>query len=239
MGKTAEEMSERLGRTEARVAGTAMLAAPILLLIASLIHPPHAGSAESWLHAAESGPTRFYLAHLLFLGAAALLVPATLGLGRLAHPTQTTLTALGVGITLLGILGIGALVGSDFVVWKMADPSAEKSQMLSLLERVTTSPGFVAPLYALAGGIATGPAVLALALHREGQIPSWATLMIAAGAPAFLLGIPTRPIPIAAAVCMLTGLAATARATFRTGRAVDAPDRGKRRARAAVAAMRS
>jgi hypothetical protein len=102
-----------------------MLAAPILLLIASLIHPPHAGSAESWLHAAESGPTRFYLAHLLFLGAAALLVPATLGLGRLAHPTQTTLTALGVGITLLGILGIGALVGSDFVVWKMADPSAD------------------------------------------------------------------------------------------------------------------
>jgi hypothetical protein len=183
------------------------VAGPSVLLVATLIHSPHGGDAESWFRAAVGNPTRFYLAHILFLVGTLILVPAALTLAlRLAH-LRPRLAVLGAGLLVAGGFGVSGLVGIDLVVWEMAQRHADPAEMLALLEAVSSEPGVVLPLYGLTGTLGLGFALLLGGLEHAGAIPRGSMAMTVAGVALWAAGLPVAPLGIAGTVLLLVGLA--------------------------------
>jgi hypothetical protein len=118
---------------------TALVAAPLLLLAANVVHPSHGLDAESWLSSAAAGQTRFYAGHVLFLAASAVLILEVLGLVYTLRESRSALAWIGGGLTALGALGLTGLVSLDFVVWQMAGLPADRPEMIALLEKITAS----------------------------------------------------------------------------------------------------
>ncbi|HEX2479635.1 MAG TPA: hypothetical protein VHK45_10165 [Geminicoccaceae bacterium] len=118
---------------------TALVAAPLLLLAANVVHPSHGLDAESWLSSAAAGQTRFYAGHVLFLAASAALILEVLGLVYTLRESRSALAWIGGGLTALGALGLTGLVSLDFVVWQIAGLPADRPEMIALLEKITAS----------------------------------------------------------------------------------------------------
>ena len=178
-----------------------MIAAPLLILAAMIIHEPHGTDAASWLESTEAGRTRFYLAHLLFLATAVALMPVALGLADLVVERERTLARLGCGLAFLGIAGLCVLVGMDLFLWQLvADPAMESRDALGAVERVTASVGINAPIAVLVAGLPLGFAVLALALYRTHSVPSWSALGIALAVPLTFGSLPLGWLAIVGAV---------------------------------------
>ena len=190
-----------------RLCGLAMIAAPLLILAAMIIHTPHGADAASWLESAEAGRTRFYLAHLLFLATAVALVPVALGLADLVVERERTLARLGRGLALLGIAGLCVLVGMDLFLWQLvADPAMESRDALRAVERVTTSVGINAPIAVLLAGLPLGFALLALGLYRTHATRLWSALAIALAVPVTFGGLPLGWLAIVGAVVATAGM---------------------------------
>ena len=76
-------------RAEMMWFGLLMIGAPILMLGAAFLHPPHGiESGAQYYSASHDNPMRFYVSHTLFFLAAVLFVPAVVGLARLVHPSH-------------------------------------------------------------------------------------------------------------------------------------------------------
>jgi hypothetical protein len=194
------------GRND-RLGGLAMIVAPLLILAAMIVHEPHGMDAASWFESTEAGRTRFYVAHLLFLATAAALVPVALGLADLIPERERTLARLGRGLALLGIAGLCVLVGMDFFLWQLvADPSLQPAEVLSTVERVTTSVGINAPIAVLVAGLPSGFAVLALGLYRTRAVPRWSALAIALAVPTTFGVLPLGWLAIAGAIVATVGM---------------------------------
>lgn len=215
-----KQMTENGGAATAM--GIAMVAAPLAMLISTVIHHPHTGEGGSWLGSAMVSPARFYVAHLLVLVAAALMVPVALGLVAMLRERRPALAYAGAGLTLLGALGIGTLVGMDMIVWQMTDPGADREQMAALIDRVSGSPGAVGPSYLLSSGLVVGPALLAAGLVLERTVSSRQAYLIAVGSTALLGGFPAvGPLAVTGSACMLAGLGSIGFALLRSRSAIE------------------
>jgi hypothetical protein len=151
---------------------TALVAAPLLLLAANIVHPSHGLDAESWLSSAAAGQTRFYAGHVLFLAAAATLILAVLALVYTLRESRSALAWIGGGLTALGALGLTGLVSLDFVVWQMAG-------LAGALAAVTIQPMAIAgSLRALVGLVSVARSLLRVGALSSGTMsPSaWARL---------------------------------------------------------------
>lgn len=185
---------------------SAMIAAPLVLLAAAAINQEHGATAASWFAAAESGPGRFYAAHLLLLLAVVLLVPAVLGLAGLLKEQRPRIAALGSGLTVLGLLGLAVMVGMDLVVWQAARSSLASQEAVALLARVQSSPGVTVPVGMLLAGLGVGPALLGLALYRQRLVSRWRAWLIPVGLTGGTLGFPFAPFRVALASCLVVSV---------------------------------
>jgi hypothetical protein len=80
-------VADSYARVERIGFGVLMIAAPLVMLAAALLHPPHGiQNAAGYYHASHDHSARFYVAHTCFFLAAVLFVPAVVGLARLVHP---------------------------------------------------------------------------------------------------------------------------------------------------------
>jgi hypothetical protein len=204
----------------------AVLGAPAALLVAAVLHPPPGASAESWLAASSTGGVRFYLAHLLFLVGAVLVVPAARGMAAALPAERAPCGALAATLTVWGALGVANLVGMDFFVWRMANGDADQSQMLVVLQDIATNPAVMGPAFALMGMLGLGVALLAMELRRAGVIATAPAALIAGG-PLLYFALPVKPLSVAGAVLLLAGMGSVSRALgpnpFRTTAAVVSP----------------
>jgi hypothetical protein len=188
-----------------RTFAIAILGAPAALLLAAVLHPPHGASAESWLAASSTGGVRFYLAHLLFLVGAVLLVPAARGMAAALPAERAHRGGLAATLTALGALGIANLVGMDFLVWRMANGGADQSEMLVVLRDIATNPAVMGPAFALTGLGGLGVALLATELRRAGVIATVPAALIAAG-PLLYFALPLKPLSVVGALLLLAGM---------------------------------
>jgi hypothetical protein len=105
--------------------GLLMIGAPILMLGAAFIHPPHGiESGPEYYRAAHDHTTRFYISHSLFIFAAVLFVPAVVGLARLVHPSHPKAAFWGCVLSLMGFVGYGAMDGMDYMTWVAGNPAS-------------------------------------------------------------------------------------------------------------------
>jgi hypothetical protein len=86
-----------------------MILGPLVVLAATIIHPPHgAENGEEYYQAALDHTTRFYVAHTLFFFGAVFLLPATVGLARLLQQRGHGEAAFWGGLlSLMGFIGWG------------------------------------------------------------------------------------------------------------------------------------
>jgi hypothetical protein len=187
-----------------------LLFGPTVLLVASMVHPPHGIAGDSWFAAASAGSVRFYLVHLLFLAAAVAVIPAAAVMADILRAAGVRRNRAAATLTSVGALGIAAFVGTDLFVWRMAHGAANRSEMLVFLRDAASSPAVVGPMAVLMAAVALGAALFAIQLWRAKAIGVAPAAMVAVGPLLFVL--PVKAVSIAGAVSLVVGLAAVARA---------------------------
>ena len=188
-----------------RAGGAALIALPLLLLAAAVVHPAHR-TWDTAVAVAASHRERWYLGHLLVLLAMTLLALAVVELGRTLPEPRGRLEVVGAGLTLMGAIGVGALAGVELVVWEMGHGSLDRAEMGALGERMADSLLLIVPLFALLGGLALGLCMLGLALERSAVGPPRGALVGGIALATAIVGFPLPAVAIPAAVCALAGL---------------------------------
>ena len=172
------------------VAGFCMVCAPLLLLVAMVVHPETGTEASSTIAAAADNPDAWYIAHLLALVSLVLAVPAVLGLMHMLREREVAMGHLGGGMATLGILAIVGIVAMEgFVAWQAG--VGDRSEMVALFDRVYDTAGIVIPFYVMSFGFALGLLCLALGLYRARAVQSWMVLFLAISAILLAIGFAT------------------------------------------------
>ena len=102
------------------VAGVSMIAGPVVVVVAEIIHPKEHSDEAKWLAEVSANTGRQYSAHLLVLLALALSIPAILGLMHMLKARRPALGHVGAALALFGTVSLAVVVGTEFVVWQAA-----------------------------------------------------------------------------------------------------------------------
>ena len=163
------------------VAGFCMVVAPLLFLVAMVIHPETGTEEASIVAAAADSPDAWYLSHLMVLVAIVLGVPALLGLMHMLREREVALGHLGGGLGLVGLIAFAGLVTIEGLVgWQMA-AAGDRGEMVALLERMFDTTGVVVPLYVMSFAFTVGVVCLAAGLYMARAVQSWMAAFMAIG----------------------------------------------------------
>jgi hypothetical protein len=194
------------------MAGLCMVFAPLLLLVATVIHPETGTEAASTITAAAENPDTWYAAHLIALMALVLAVPAVLGLMHMLREREVALGHVGGGLGLLGILAfVGIVAMEGFAGWQAG--AGDRAEMVALFDRMYETAGVIVPFYVMSFGFAIGMLCLALGLYRARAVQSWTAVVIALSAILLAIGFPTASeiVTIIGAAFLFVGLGSVGR----------------------------
>jgi hypothetical protein len=170
------------------VAGFCMVAAPLLFLVAVVIHPETGTDGDSIVAAAADNPDAWYLAHLLVLVSIVLAVPAVLGLMHMLREREVAFGHIGGGLGLLGLLAFTGIVAVEGLVgWQMGSVG-DRGEMAALMDRLFDSAGVAVPLYFMSFAFTLGVICLAAGLYRARAVQWWMAAFVAVGVIAEAIG---------------------------------------------------
>jgi hypothetical protein len=184
---------QQLPRT---AAAAALVAAPLLGLVAIGVWPPLRAGEQAQIAAISAQPGRWYIFSLFILLSTIMLVPAVLALMRLLGHSRPVWALLAGCLAQLGILiGIGD-AATELVFWQMGAPGASLSQMAALATRYNTAPR--ATLIFMIGGLASlcGTLLLSAGLWRARAVPAWTAIAIPVATIANIAGLSANSVPI-------------------------------------------
>jgi len=177
-------------------AAAALIAAPLLGLVATCAWPPLRAGERAQIAAIAAQPGRWYIFSLFILLSSIMLVPAVLALMRLLGQTRPVWALVAGCLAQFGILvGIGDSA-TELMFWQMGAPGASLGQMTALATRYDAAPG--AALVFMIGGLAAlcGTLLLAAGLWRARAVPAWTAIAVAAGTVANIAGLSAASIPV-------------------------------------------
>jgi hypothetical protein len=194
------------------VAGACMVVAPLVLLVAMVIHPASDMNEAAQVATIQDNLDAWYVAHLLALVSIAVMVPAVLGLMHMMREREVAFGHVGGGLAMLGLLAFAGIVGMELVMWQMAAGGSTR-EAVALLERLNNTAGIVIPFAFVSFGFALGLACLAAGLYRARAVQSWMAISTAAGAVlfGFAIGTAMNWLTIVAAAFLVVGLGAIGR----------------------------
>jgi hypothetical protein len=198
------------------VAGACMVVAPLVLLVATVIHPASDMNEATQVATIADNLDAWYVAHLLALIAIAVMVPAVLGLMHMLRDREVAFGHVGGGLAMLGLLAFAGIVGMELVMWQ-AVAGGSTAEAVALLERLNDTAGIVIPFLFVSFGFALGLACLAVGLYRARAVQSWMAISVAAGAILFGFAIAAALnwLAIVAAAFLVVGLGAIGRMVLR------------------------
>jgi hypothetical protein len=162
------------------VAGACMVAAPLFLLVAAVIHPASGTSALSQAAAIATEPDAWYIAHLLALVSIVLAVPAVLGLMHMVRERQGVAGMVGGALAVLGLMAFVGVVAIEMVLWQ-AGPPAETAV---LIDRLEDTAGIMIPFGVVSLGFGLGMIALAAGLYAARAVSALMAGCLAVGAAA-------------------------------------------------------
>jgi hypothetical protein len=174
-------------RFSRQVAGVGMILGPLVIVLAEVLHARLQTDPAGQFAAAADDTGRWYAAHALILLALALLVPAFVGLVDLARRSRPLLAHVALIAFFPGLIALTAIVGMELVLWQMAQPEANRTEMISLLERLNGNAG-IEPLFAVALLFPFAWLLGGLGLHLSRAAPLWAALAIGLSQPVGFIG---------------------------------------------------
>jgi hypothetical protein len=190
-------------------AGICLIAAPLALLVGTVIHPGLRLSERAQLALIAQHPDRWYVNHILGFMSMILFVPAVFGVVHILREREAVLAHLGGTLTFLGLIAFeGLIVAYGFVAWQMATSDSSTTEMVALAHRLKHTAGVVIPLGLMSAMLVPGLGLLAIGLIRAGAPQRWAGPLAPLGAALFLIGGQTAhmTLMIAGTTCMLVGL---------------------------------
>ena len=198
------------------VAGACMVVAPLVLLVAMVIHPASSMNEATQVATIQDNLDAWYVAHLLALISIAFMVPAGLGLMHMMRERQVAFGHVGGGLAMLGLLAFAGIVGMELAMWQMAAGGSTR-EAVALLERLNNTAGIVIPFAFVSFGFALGLACLAVGLYRARAVQSWMAISTAAGAVlfGFAIGTTMNWLTVVAAAFLVVGLGAIGRLVLR------------------------
>lgn len=184
-------------RNPTRLLAAALIATPLLWVAAEIASPTLKPDSAAQLDVIAAHPNRWYWYTFLLVAGSITWVPAVLAVAKAAAGRSAALAWAGAG--LLGFSAIVAVADAmaQFMTWQMADRSANRTQMVALLDRYDNSTG--ANIFFAAGGIAmlVGTGLLSAALSRS--CPVWVAATFAIGIVVDLAGFVGSSVPLIAA----------------------------------------
>ncbi len=174
-------------RFNRQIAGAAMIAAPTVIVVAEILHPRFETDAAKQLEAVAADTGRWYAAHALVLVALMLLLPAFAGLAHILEATRPTLSHLSLMAFVPGLVVLAALAGMELVLWQMAQPVADRAEMIALAERLDESAG-IAPLFVLVLLFPAAWLLVGTGLYLARSVPRWTAVLIALSQPVGFVG---------------------------------------------------
>ena len=198
------------------VAGACMVVAPLVLLVAMVIHPASDMNEATQVATIQDNLDAWYVAHLLALISIAVMVPAVLGLMHMLREREVAFGHVGGGLAMLGLLAFAGIVGMELAMWQMA-AGGSTAEAVALLERLNNTAGIVIPFAFVSFGFALGLACLAAGLYRARAVQSWMAISTAAGAIlfGFAIGTTMNWLAVVAAAFLVVGLGAIGRMVLR------------------------
>jgi hypothetical protein len=170
------------------VAGICMMLAPLVLLVAYVVHPEAKTDEAAQIAVIADNLDAWFLAHLLALIAIVLMVPAVLGLMHMLREREVSL-------------------GRE---------AGDRAAMVALLEGIYDSAGIVIPFFVMSFGFALGIACLAVGLYRARAVQSWMAICLVVGAVLLAISGPAASIwlGIVAAAFLVVGLGSIGRMVY-------------------------
>ncbi len=160
------------------VAGLCLIAAPLVLLVALIVHPG-GGNAELAQTVTEY-PGRVQAASLLIVLSSALFAPALIGLLPMFRGRGAILGHIGVGLALIGAIGHAVWAGFQIVLAGVALSGIDPAQFSAMVESGPPNAGFIVILLMFMVGFLPGLLILAIGLWRDRVAPVWAVACIIA-----------------------------------------------------------
>ena len=155
-----------------RPALLALALAPTLVLVAGLVQAsPSAHDTASELASIAAAPVRYQLSAAIGFCATVLFVPGLLALAAPVRHARPVLGAVGLGMSLTGLLALVSLMGSGPVSLAMAQ-APERAAMVRVTDAYESAPLTVAWMLLMLVGFVLGPVVLGVGLWRAGA--TWA-----------------------------------------------------------------
>ena len=153
--------------------GSAMIVAPLLLLVSSALGPPHRASrhlADPLPHIAAD-PDRFLASVFVALLSLTLLLPAVLGIAHLLLPGRPALALTGAAFVLVGVLALAVVHGVQLVQHQMVHTTADQGQMVALLQRLEGGIGLKVIFVGFSLGLFLGWIILSVGLFATRVVP--------------------------------------------------------------------
>ena len=206
-----------------RGTAAALFGAPLLFLVANLIHPEEftRDHEREQLAAIAENYTRWQLAHFFTFASVVVFAGAVLGLAYLVRRRRPGVGLIAGGIALAGLFGLAFVDALDGYAWAIlgevstnaeADPNTTVIALHDMQQSTWSIPYYLTPLLFIVGA-----ATLAVTAARQRQIPMGAGLLLALGV--VLVGVEgvvqDNAYFIAAAAVLFLGGAATAATVWR------------------------
>lgn len=166
-------LQRRVG-VQRRVGGLALLVAVALNLLWALTVPVASStSGSSYLAAVAGRRSLTTVAAVADIGFLAGVAVGALGLAQVVRHRGVVLAQVGALLVVVGNMCFVALAGAQFSYAEAADPAADRTQALALIERVQGNPGFLGVVAVAFTAGTIGLVLLLVALTRDGWAPAW------------------------------------------------------------------
>lgn len=199
-------ISERLRKA---ICGSCLIAAPTLLLVGGLLHPPETTDAARQYEIISSNADRWELSHWIITASMLLMVGAVLGLAHLLHEQRPAEGILGGAVALVGVLAFFAVAAAEAVVIPELGRTSEAGAA-ALYERIFEFGSTRWTVLLVAGLLLpVGLVWLSYGLYRARVVPTWAAGALGLGALLFAVSLPTGSAVVFAVglAAMVTGMA--------------------------------
>jgi hypothetical protein len=199
------ERSEHLRK---QVTGGCMIAAPLVLVVAELMHPDDKTEAADQVAVIAGGLDRWYAAHALEIAGFALLVGAVLGLAHLLHERRPGAAVVGGGLTLVGIVAVTAGIGAEGIGGYYLVKNTSRAEAVRALDGMWDGMGLMA-FWLVSLFIGIGFIVMAVNLWRSRVMAPWQSAALVLGSLCVLVAGPTatQALFVAGMVLFFVGLA--------------------------------
>ncbi|GAB4048655.1 hypothetical protein [Catellatospora paridis] len=202
----AEHAGTDYSRTERVGFAIYMIVGPLIVLAATIIHPPHGirvTSGSEYYGAAHDHTTRFYIAHTLFFLGGVFLLPAVIGLTRLVRRTHPKAAFWGLVLSAMGFVSWGAFDGMDFMTYVAgSEKNLNTTMMQGYIDDALANTAVTIPTGIIFLLLVTGLVVTCVGLHRAGILHLGLALLLPIGVLGVLSFLNYPPLLIASGLCL-------------------------------------